>query len=62
MSPTCRRCCPLTDAFVSVALAGATRDRELLATVELLPTARHLGTLLLEQDNRIAKGKSPTGP
>jgi hypothetical protein len=40
----------LTDAFVSVALAGATRDRELLATVELLPTARHLGTLLLEQD------------
>ena len=40
----------LTDAFVSVALAGATRDRDLLATVELLPTARHLGTLLLEQD------------
>jgi hypothetical protein len=41
---------PLTDAFVSIALAGGTRDRELLATVELLPTARHLGTLLLEQD------------
>ena len=40
----------MTDAFVSVALAGATRDRDLLATVELLPTARHLGTLLLEQD------------
>jgi hypothetical protein len=41
---------PLTDAFISVALAGATRDRELLATVELLPTSRHLGTLLLEPD------------
>ncbi len=40
----------LTDAFVSVALAGETRDRELLATVELLPTARHLGTLLVETE------------
>jgi len=41
---------PLADAFVSIALAGETRDRDLLATVELLPTARHLGTLLLERD------------
>jgi hypothetical protein len=47
---------PLTDAFVSVALAGGTRDRELLATVELLPTARHLGTLLLEQDEPEHRG------
>lgn len=38
----------LPDTFVSLALAGKTRERDLVATVELLPTSRHLGTLLLD--------------
>jgi hypothetical protein len=41
----------LPDAFVSVALAGATRERDLRAAVELLPTKRHLGTLLVDPDS-----------
>jgi hypothetical protein len=36
-------------AFVSAAVAGRTRERELRALVELLPTSRHLGTLLLDR-------------
>lgn len=42
----------IPDAFISVALAGATRERDLLATVELLPTARHLGTLLVDPQSQ----------
>jgi hypothetical protein len=38
----------LPDAFVSIALAGATRERDLLAAVQLLPNDRHLGTLLVD--------------
>ena len=46
--PDVREVLELPDAFVSVALAGGTRERDLIATVELLPTSRHLGTLLVD--------------
>jgi len=39
----------LFDGFVSVVAAGRTRERELVTLVELLPTSRHLGTLLVDE-------------
>ena len=46
--PDVREVLQLPELFVSAALAGRTRERELRALVELIPTARHLGTLLLD--------------
>jgi hypothetical protein len=46
--PDVRELAELPDAFVSVASAGRTRQRDLKAMVELLPASRHLGTLLVE--------------
>jgi hypothetical protein len=46
--PDVREVLELPDLFVSAALAGRTREKELRAVVDLLPTARHLGTLLLD--------------
>jgi hypothetical protein len=46
--PEVREVLEFPDAFVSAAVAGRTRERELRAVVELLPTSRHLGTLLLD--------------
>jgi hypothetical protein len=46
--PEVREILELPDAFVSAAVAGRTRERELRALVELLPTSRHLGTLLID--------------
>jgi hypothetical protein len=46
--PEVREVLQLPDAFVSAAVAGRTRERELRALVELLPTSRHLGTLLID--------------
>ncbi len=47
--PEVREVLEVPDAFVSAAVAGRTRERELSALVELLPTSRHLGTLLLDR-------------
>lgn len=47
--PDAREVLEVPDAFVSAAVAGRTRERELRALVELLPTSRHLGTLLLDR-------------
>jgi hypothetical protein len=47
--PETREVLDLPDAFVSAAMAGRTRERELRALVESLPTSRHLGTLLLDR-------------
>jgi hypothetical protein len=38
----------LPDAVVSVAAAGLTRERDLLDLVAMLPSDRHVGTLLVE--------------
>ena len=46
--PDAREVLEVPDAFVSAAFAGRTREEELRALVELLPTSRHLGTLLLD--------------
>ena len=46
--PDVREVLELPDLFVSAALAGRTRERDLRARVDLLPTSRHLGTLLLD--------------
>jgi hypothetical protein len=47
--PEAREVLEVPDAFVSAAVAGRTRERELRALVDLLPTSRHLGTLLLDR-------------
>jgi hypothetical protein len=46
--PDVREVLELPDLFVSAAAAGRTRERDLRALVDLLPTSRHLGTLLLD--------------
>jgi hypothetical protein len=46
--PDAREVLEVPDAFVSAAIAGQTREHTLRALVELLPTSRHLGTLLLD--------------
>jgi hypothetical protein len=46
--PEVREVLQLPDAFVSAVVAGRTRERDLRALVELLPTSRHLGTLLID--------------
>jgi hypothetical protein len=38
----------LPDVLISVAAAGVTRERDLLRMVRLLPSDRHVGTLLVE--------------
>jgi hypothetical protein len=38
----------LADAIVSVATAGVTKERELVEVVQMLPSDRHVGTLLVE--------------
>jgi hypothetical protein len=47
--PDAREVLDFPDAFVSAAVAGRTRESELRALVESLPTSRHLGTLLLDR-------------
>jgi hypothetical protein len=46
--PDAREVLDVPDALVSAAIAGHTRETALRALVELLPTSRHLGTLLLD--------------
>ncbi len=46
--PDAREALEVPDAVVSAAIAGYTREAELRALVEILPTSRHLGTLLLD--------------
>ena len=46
--PDAREVLEVPDVFVSAAIAGQTRETALRELVELLPTSRHLGTLLLD--------------
>lgn len=46
--PAVREAMDLPDAFVSAASTGRTRESDLVNLVQLLPAARHLGTLLID--------------